>query len=66
MILPFIPGMIISRLSNLELGCQINLSIFKYICLSFIIGQMGLIYYLYVLNFDLIFFIQDLKMYKTS
>lgn len=29
MILPFIPGMIISRLYNLKLGCQINLNIFN-------------------------------------
>lgn len=27
--------------------------------------QMGLIYYLYVLNLDAVFLLQDLKVYKT-
>lgn len=63
MILPFMPGMIISRLYDLEFGCQLNLSIFN--ALSPIILWMGLRYYLYVLNFDAIFLLQELKVYDT-
>lgn len=55
------PGMIISRLYDLELECQ--LSILN--ALSPIILWMGLRYYLYVLNFDAIFLLQELKVYDT-
>lgn len=61
MILPFMPGMIISRLY--DFGCKINLSIFN-VCVSYnIVG--GLRYYLYALNFDAVFLLQDLKVYNT-
>lgn len=54
-------GMIISRLYDLELGCQLNLSIFN--ALSPLILWMGLRYFLYVLNFDAIFLLQECKVY---
>ena len=44
MILPFMPGMIISRLYDLELGGQINLSIFN-VCKSYnIVGGVKILF----------------------